>query len=33
MNFIDVIHYTITGFKLGMYTLKMAVMPKHVGVK
>jgi len=33
MNFTDVIHYAITGFKLGMYPLKMAVMPKHVGVK
>jgi hypothetical protein len=33
MNLIDVIHYAITGFKLGMYSLKMTVMPKHVGVK
>jgi len=33
MNFIDVIHYTITGFKLGMYSLQKAVEPKHVGVK
>jgi len=33
MNFIDVIHYTITGFKLGMYSLKTAPKPKHAGVK
>jgi hypothetical protein len=33
MNYIDVIHYTVTGFKLGMYSLKVAVKPKHVVVK
>jgi inner membrane protein involved in colicin E2 resistance len=32
MKFIKVIQFTLTGFKLSMYSLDMA-MPEHVGVK
>jgi len=37
MKFLNVLHFTSMGFKLGVYCLKMAlcgfVMPKYVGVK
>jgi len=34
LNFIDIIHFNVNGFKLGIYSLQMAlVMLKHFGVK
>ena len=34
LKFTDIIHFNVNGFKLGMYSLQMAlVMLEHLGVK
>jgi hypothetical protein len=33
VKFVDILHFTINDFKLGMYPDDDTVMPKRVGVK